>query len=446
MSQPTTDWQPPGPRGLPVLGSTLDFRRDPLSFRTKVARTYGPVASFDVLNQTFYLLTAPEHIERVLVRENEKYVKGEVFQTLLTPLVGHGLLTSEGEQWRRQRHLIQPSFRPDALSHYADIMVAETADELSTWRPGQVRDIHEDMLRLTGEIVAQSLFGVDVSDRTEVVADALETVMGQAENLRASMVPNWVPLPSKRRAQAAKSVLDTVVYDIIDERRANPGDDVVSALLAAEDEDGNTMSREQVRDEVMTLFIAGHETTALSLSFTFFVLAQHPDVEEKLVAEIRETLGGDTPTVADLAAMPYLERVVKESMRLYPPVHAIVREPTEDVEFDGYRIPAGSPISMPQWTVHRDPEYYDDPMAFRPDRWTDAFEKALPRYAYFPFGGGPRRCIGDRFAMMEARLLLAQILQEYHLELVSDPSLDLVASITTRPRSPIEMRVHEREK
>ncbi|WP_439026845.1 cytochrome P450 [Haloarchaeobius sp. DT45] len=444
MPQQTTDWRPPGPRGLPVLGSTLDFQRDPFTFRTKVARTYGPVASFDVLTETFYLLTGPDHIERVLVHENEKYVKGEIFQTLLSPLLGQGLLTSEGKQWRTQRHRIQPAFRPDALSHYADIMVDETEDELATWAPGEVRNVHEDMMALTGEIVARSLFGVDVSDRTEVVAEALDVVMRHAESLTSSMVPNWVPLPSKRRREEAVTVLDSVVYDIIEERRADPGDDVVSALLAAEDEDGRTMSDEQLRDEVMTLFLAGHETTALSLSFTFFVLAQHPDIEQKLVAELDETLDGQPPTVADLADLPYLERVVKESMRLYPPVHAIIREPTEDVVFDGYRVPAGSPISMPQWTVHRDPEHYDDPMAFRPDRWTDDFEDELPRYAYFPFGGGPRRCIGDRFAMMEARLVLARILQAYHLELVSEPSLDLAASITTRPVSPIEMRVHER--
>ncbi|WP_435333285.1 cytochrome P450 [Haloarchaeobius sp. TZWWS8] len=445
MPKSSTDWRPPGPRGLPILGNTLDASRDLLSFRTAVARTYGPIASFETLGQEFCLLTDPDLIEQVLVHENQRYVKGDLFQRLLSPVVGKGLLTSEGEFWRRQRHLIQPAFAPEALAHYADVMVEETEAWVDGWDDGEVHEMHEEMLSLAGEIVARALFGVDVSDRTEVVGEGLDAIMAYSENLLASMLPDWLPLPKRRRLERSMEELDAVVADIVEERRQDPGEDVVSALLAAEDEDGQGMSDQQIRDEVMTLFLAGHETTALTLSFTLFALAQQPAVERRLVDELDEALGGDPPTVADLRKLDYLDKVVTESMRLYPPVHAIVREPTQDVELGGFTIPAGTPISMPQWTVHRDPEYYDDPMTLRPERWTDEFESQLPRYAYFPFGGGPRRCIGDRMATMEAKLLLAIILQEYHLELVSDPKLDLAASITTRPKSPIAMRLHERE-
>ncbi|PSQ47873.1 hypothetical protein BRD15_06395 [Halobacteriales archaeon SW_6_65_15] len=221
--------------------------------------------------------------------------------------------------------------------------------------------------------------------------------------------------------------------------------DVVSKLLDARDEAGHGMTDRQVRDEMMTLLLAGHETTALALTSTFFLLAQHGDVEATLVAELDRELDGEPPTVADVGDLPYLERVVKESMRLYPPVPGIVREPVEDDEIGGYHVPAGVTVGMSQHVVHRDPRWYDDPMAFRPERWTDEFERSLPRLAYFPFAAGPRRCIGDRFAMLEARLVLATILQEYHLELVSSPSLDLRPSITARPRNPVWMQVHERD-
>jgi cytochrome P450 len=246
--------------------------------------------------------------------------------------------------------------------------------------------------------------------------------------------------------ERAVETLNQVVARIVRERRANPTDeDVVSKLLDASDEEGRGMSDRHIHDEVMTLLLAGHETTALGLTFTFFLLAQHARVEEQLLAELREVVGDDLPTVADLDDLTYLEKTVKESMRLYPPVPGIVREPVSDDRVGKYRIPAGVTVSTSHYVIHRDPRWYDDPMAFRPERWNSDFEQSLPRLAYFPFGAGPRRCIGDRFAMLEARLVLATVLQSYHLELVSSPSLDLRPSITARPRNPVEMRVHDRE-
>jgi cytochrome P450 len=438
-----TAMEPPGPRGLPVVGSFLDYQRDPYGFLREMARTYGDVVHYEILGIDFYQVNHPEGIERVLVGNNQNYLKGELFQRSLGPVTGQGLLNAEGEQWRRQRHRIQPAFHPERIAGYADTMVARTEDLAGTWTDGRTRDVHEDMMRLTLEIVAEALFGVDVERDIDTVSESLEVVMNFSEGFLTTLIPFDLPTPARRRYETAIDDLEEVVYRIVDERQRNPGDDVVSWLLDA-GEEGEGPSRELIRDEVMTLLLAGHETTALVLTFTWFLLAQHPDVERRLVDELHAELDGP-PTMADLDDLPYLERVVKESMRLYPPVPSIIREPIEDDVIQGYRVPAGAAVSINQWTVHRDPRWYDDPMAFRPWRWTDDLEDDLPRLAYFPFSAGPRRCIGDRFAMLEAQLVLATLARDYHLELVSDPTLDLIPTITARPSNPVEMRIHERD-
>lgn len=436
---------PPGPDGLPVVGSLPAYARDPFDFERRAVREYGDAVRWKVPGGWMYHLAHPDYIERVLVQNNQNYVKGEAFQETLGPVLGSGLLNSEGEAWRRQRHLIQPAFDPDRISTYAEMMTDVTDRRIDAWADGERRNVHADMSALTLEIVGRTLFGVDVSGDASRVGDALDVVMAEAEFSLADLIPDQVPLPQRHRLDRAVETLDGVVARIIRERRKNPTeDDVVSKLLAARDEGGEGMSDEQIRDEVMTLLLAGHETTALALTFTFFLLAQHPEVEEKLIAELDAELGDDTPTVGDLRDLDYLEKVVTESMRLYPPVPGIVREPVEDDRVGEFRIPAGVTVSMSQHVVHRDSRWYDDPMAFRPERWTDEFRESLPRLAYFPFAAGPRRCIGDRFALMEARLVLATILQAYHLELVSSPKLDLRPSITARPRNPVEFRIRGR--
>ncbi|ESP88673.1 cytochrome P450 [Candidatus Halobonum tyrrellensis] len=435
----------PGPDGLPVVGSFFDVRDDSFAFRERVAREYGGVARYDVLGSPVYLLTDPAAIERVLVSENQHYRKGDLFQRQLGPVLGDGLLTSEGAFWRRQRHLVQPAFGPDRIAGYADTMVDRTVAATDGWRDGEVRDVHTDTMGLTLDIVARTLLGVDIGARRHAVGGALDAVMDAAAGSLFDLLPEGVPTPGRVARREAVATLDRIVDELVAEKRADPGEDVVTTLLRAEDESGEPMSDEQVRDEVKTLLLAGHETTALSLTFTLHLLARRPTVEARVVDELDETLGGDDPSLASVDDLPYLERVVKESMRLFPPVHGILREPTRDVELGGYRIPAGSPLSISQWVVHRDPAVYDDPLAFRPDRWTPEFERSLPPLAYFPFAAGPRRCIGDRFAMLEARLVLATLLRRYHFELVSPEELDLVASITSRPTTPVRMRVHERE-
>jgi len=436
---------PPGPSGLPVVGSLPQSILGGLEFRTRMAEEYGDVVHWEDLQGHVYQLNHPDHVGQVLVHNNTNYVKGEQFQRLLGPLLGNGILNSEGEEWRRNRHLVQPAFHPERIEVYAEMMTGLTADLLEDWSPGETRAIHDDMMELTLRIVSQALFGVDIDPYVEDIETAVNDFLPATTSLPNFLLPDEVPLPSRRRMDQARETLDDVVDDIIRQKRRNPGeDDVVSMLLAARDDEGEALSDEQIRDEAITLITAGHETTAVSLTYTTYLLAQHPRVEAKLVAELDAVLDGEPPTMADLPELTYTERVVKESMRLFPPVPGIVREAKTADEIGGYTIPAGARVFMDQWVVHRDGRWYDDPLAFEPDRWTDEFERSLPPLAYFPFAAGPRRCIGDRFAMLEARLILAMIYQNYHLELASDRNLEVVPTITSRPSEEVSMVVRDR--
>ena len=440
-----SDERPDGPDGLPVVGNQLAFLRDPYGFMTRTAREYGDIASWEDPGGLVFQLNHPDYIERVLVRNNENYIKGERFQRTLGPITGNGILNSEGAVWRRNRHLIQPAFHPDRIREYATMMTDFTEDALEDWRDGQTRLVHEDTMELTLRIVARALFGADIDEHVDAIGAALEEFMAATENLGHFVLPPQVPTPARLRIKRARENLDEVVHRLIEERRANPTDrDVISKLLSVTDEEGDAMSTEQIRDEVVTLLLAGHETTALALTLTFYQLARNPPVEERLVEELEAVLDGRAPTMDDLSDLTYTEKVVKESMRRYPPVPGVIREPVKPDVIGGYEIPAGATVRMHQWVVHRDPRWYDDPLAFRPERWTDEMEADLPKLAYFPFAAGPRRCIGDRFAMLEARLILATVYRDYHFELVPGTDLDLRATITARPKEEIPMTVYER--
>ena len=437
---------PPGPDGWPVIGNTRAFARDRLGFVTETARTYGDVVHVPVAGGDFYTLNHPDHVRHVLVDNNANYRKGEFFQRQLG-FLGTGVLNAEGEAWREQRHAVEPAFHPDRIEDYGRFMTGYADRAVESWTDGEVRDVHADMMELTLEIVAKALFDVDLGDAEDHVGEALETIMSatRVRTGRILDVPDWVPTPTNRALRRAEATLDGIVGDIIAERRGAPdAGDVVSMLARPEADGGAGMSPDAVRDEVMTLLLAGHETTAQALTYTWYLLAEHPDVVARLKAELESTLGGAAPTVADVPELTYTERVVKESMRLYPPVWGVLREPIEDDEVGGYRLPAGATVGIYQWVVHRDPRFWDDPEVFDPGRWADGRAADRHPFAYFPFSAGPRRCLGDRFAMLEAQLVVATIAQRVRFESLPGRPLELAPSITLRPANGLELRVHRR--
>jgi cytochrome P450 len=434
---------PPGPRGRVVVGSLPEFRRDVLGFFAACARDYGDIVPIRVPRRRLVLLSHPDLIEEVLTTHARRTTKTALLQAL-RPVLGDGLLLSEGDAWLRQRRLIQPAFHRQRLAAYGDVMAGHADRAMATWADGQTRDVHADMMSVTQGIVAKTLFDADVSDDAYDVGHALHVLMDDFARRRTRLfeLPAFVPTPARRRARAAVERLDRIVYGIIAARRASGEDrgDLLSLLLQARDaDDGSRMTDRQVRDEIMTLFLAGHETTAVSLSWTWYLLAQHPGVEARLADELCGVLGGRLPTVADLPRLRYAEMVVTESMRLYPPAYTITRRVAEPCQVGGHRIAPETVLVMSQWVVHRDGRWFDEPAAFQPDRWENDLAKRLPRYAYFPFGGGPRLCIGNTFATMEATLLLATIAQRFRFRLAPDASVTPMLSVTMRPAHGIRM-------
>ncbi|MGI8909501.1 MAG: cytochrome P450 [Rubrobacteraceae bacterium] len=440
---------PPGPRGRPLTGNLLDYTRDHLGFLTRCAGEYGDVVGLRFLNVPVYLLNHPDHIEYVLVRNNRNFIKSRG-ERISLGFLGNGLLTSEGSFWRRQRRLAQPAFHRERIAAYGEVMVECGERVVAGWRDDEVRDVHDDMGRLTLEIVARTLFGFPLGPAEfEEVGDALATI-SQRFTGRGGVffqVPEKVPTPGNLRFRRAVRRLDTLIYRIIHDPRASGEDagDLLSMLLAIRDEEtGEGMTDRQIRDEAMTVFLAGHETTANALSWTWHLLAGHPEVESRLQEELREVLVGRPPTVEDLPRLRYTDMVVKESMRLYPPAWAFGREALADCEIGGYHVPAGTQLIMSQWVMHRDSRYYNEPGKFRPERWGDGSTEGFPKYAYFPFGGGPRLCIGQSFAKMEAVLLLATIAQQFRLRSAPGERISPQPSITLRPKNGMRMVLEKR--
>lgn len=414
---------PPGPRPVPILGNAIRYvRQDPFRFLPDVATEYGPVVRWEFLGRVIYQLNDPKDIEHVLVHNNQNYTKGVVFQRSLA-VTGNGLLNADGAVWHRQRHLLQPSFTPDRISEYGGFMIDRTEQMLEQWEEGETSDVYTEMRRLTLDIVASTLLGLDVRDRLDTIGRELDRVVTRSESTTASYLPPWAPLPVNRRADRAVRALDELVYSSIAARRDEPRSDVVSTLVSAADSRENEVTDREIRDQVMTLLLAGHETTALAITYTLLSVAQHPHVEETLLAELDRVCHERPLRPADVRNLSYAGRVFTESLRLHPPVYGIVREATVDDELGGYHVPTGTTVLMYQWLLHRDPRFYPNPMVFAPDRWTPEFVSRLPRFAYFPFGGGPRGCIGSQFARMEALLIMSTILRRYHLELASSPSV-----------------------
>ncbi|MDF2964209.1 MAG: cytochrome [Paenibacillus sp.] len=444
----------PGPKGLPISGNLLAFRKNPLDFLVKTQQEFG-----DIVHLRFgpvrhlYLISDPELIKEVLLTKQKSFQKARGLQTAKA-VVGEGVLTSEGEAHLRQRRLMQPSFRKDRVTRYADAMVQLTEDLLTTWQDGQERSITDDMMELTLNIITRTMFGTSLKGGLHDIGHAVDVGMKYVSNKASSIfnLPESLPTKSNLEFKQAAKTLDEVIYSIIEERRNNrnnngPSDDLLSMLLAAKDEeDGTGMTDQQVRDEVMTIFLAGHETTANTLSWTWYLLSQHPEAEQKLWQELDRVLGGKKPGIEDLEKLDYLQQVIWESMRLFPAVWAVNREVTEEVEIGGHLFKPGDTLMMSQFIMHRNPKYYDHPEQFIPDRFAGGdLLKRIPQFAYFPFGGGPRVCIGNNFALMEASLILAVIGSRYKLSLVPNhPEVEPEPLVTLRPKSGLRMVVTAR--
>lgn len=435
-----------GPKGHFLLGSLPQYLEDTLGFFTRCARDYGDVARFRLGTLPCYVFNHPAQIEEVLRTHSPNFIKDRPLQD--SRVLGRGLLTSEGDLWRRQRRLIQPAFLHQQVQGYGEMMVASAVRRLETWREASVRDIHEDLTRLALDIAAQALFHADLAGEAQEIAAILPALFDHfLKPLSWTRLGKRLPTPSNLRFWRTVRRLDEVISGLIRRRQLSthaPGD-LISQLLAVQHEDGSRMTDRQLRDEVVTLLLAGHETTALALSYSFDLLARHPEAEARLATELEEVLTGRTPTVADLPRLRYAEWVIKEALRLYPPAWGLGREAVTDCEIGGYRIRKGTQVLMIPWVVHRDSRWFSDPEAFQPERWAEDLEKRLPRCAYFPFGHGPRICLGQHFALLEAVLVLAIVAQRYRLTLLSDQPLELIPSITLRPRHGIKMMVHTRQ-
>ena len=442
------------------MGNIFEPRGDANSYFKQCFREFGDIVFLRFLAVPMCLVNRPDCIESVLVTQHNNFEKSKDYRALRRVL-GNGLLTSEGDFWRRQRKLVQPAFHQARIASYAEVMVAYTERMLATWEDGQKIsgglasepasiDVHEAMMRLTLDIVAKTLFDTDVSREAEDVGTALQFLMSKffRQAAFALLLPSFVPIPTTQQLRRAVKQLDKVIYEIIRRRHASEtsSDDLLSVFLEAQDDEGIRMTDRQLHDEIMTLFLAGHETTANALSWTWLLLGQHPDVEEKLAEELRRVLGGRSPAMADLPRLTYTDMVLKEAMRLYPPVWVIGRRALAPFRLGEYELPAGTNVLMSQRITHRDPRYFPEPERFEPDRWkaTDPRNLSLPRFAYFPFGGGPRVCVGAGFATMEAALLLATIAQRFKLTLVPGQTIVPLPSVTLRPKSGIRMFLYTR--
>lgn len=437
-----------------LVGNLGEFRRNPLDFLVGIAGQYGDIVRFRVMYYSGILLNHPDYIKHVLQDNNRNYNKKNFDYEMLKPVLGEGLLTSDGDFWLRQRRLMQPAFHRKRIAGFGALMVEATGQMLERWEHHARQDgdtpldVAEEMMRLTLHIVGQALFSQDISQEADTVGESF-TYVNQAlvDRIRRPFAPplSW-PTPGNRRFHYQVARLNQVVDEIITGRQValrhngQEGEDLLAMLLMARDEDtGEGMSVSQLRDEVMTLLLAGHETTANALSWTWYLLSQHPHVRQRLEAELSQALGGRMPQVEDLPSLPFTRQVIQEALRLYPPAWIISRRTIQADEIGGYPIPANSLVDMSAYVTHRHPRYWPNPEVFDPDRFAPGRAEELPPFAYFPFGGGPRLCIGRDFALLEAQLILASVAQRFRLELLPGHPVEPEPLITLRPMYGLKM-------
>ncbi len=447
MTTSTQDFQttktkttlPAGPRKLPYLGNLLSLRQDPLGYLQQLQRTYGNMATIYLGRTPLVLLFRPEHVRYVLVEHPRNFSNTGVLQE--NGAAGNeGMLTIDGEKHRQQRRAVQPAFHKKQVESYAAIIEQYTQELLKIWHPGDTVDMSSAMQELTLRIVSKCLFNIDLSNQLNALGGAFNNMIGSSTSIAEDVLNIHIDNPitgyGKRRAAARQ--LDILIYTLIAQRRDDEHEhnDVLSMLMSAQngEEPGMKLTEKQIHDHILTFLAAGHETTAIALVWTFYLLSEHPQVREKLLDEIHTVLADRTPTIEDLARLPYLDWVLNESMRLYPPAWMQMRFVAQDIELDGVPLPTGTLLMLSQWVIHRLPDVWEDPEDFRPERWDPANGQSIRPGAYFPFGGGPRICIGMPFAELEARLILTTILQHYTPQTVPGYRPGLKPTITLRPQ------------
>lgn len=444
---------PPGPPGSMLIGNLREMRVDAARGWVRAREQYGDLVHYQIAGRLIYLVSHPDDIKYVMVDNARNYTKGRGLEKA-KPLLGEGLLTSEGDFWLRQRRLAQPAFHRERIAGLADVMTQEAAALVDRWEAYALAerglDVADEMMKLTLTIVTRALFNTALTrDDIRTVSSAFPPLLRWATE-RVTAIVDFVeklPTPDNLRRQHHTDELNRIVYRIIAERRRSEGrhDDLLGMLMEARDEDnGSGMTDRQLRDEIMTIFIAGHETTALLLSWLWAVLSWHPDIRERVEAEVDEVLGGRTPTAADVPALPYTGMVINEALRLYPPAWAVLRSPIADDEIRGYRIPAAATVIVSPYVTHRHPQFWTNPEGFDPERFTPERVRARHRFAFFPFGGGPRLCIGNNFALMEATLIVATVCQRFRIDLTPGQAIEPELGFTMRVKNGMSVRVSRR--
>jgi cytochrome P450 len=436
---------PPGPEGHFLLGNYAQMQAGMVPF-LRTLQSYGDIVHYRVGPLHFYAVFHPDYIYQVFVGDADKFHKAKLLKAVLKPFAGNGVILADGEHHRRQRRLMQPAFHHKRIESYAQAMVDCTMQMMDRWPPNAEINIDQEMMHVALRIVARTLFNVDVGDKVNDVEAAMgtlqEVISAQLRRRIPISLPPWIPSARQRKKKAAIDALHTIIKRLIAERRASGEDkgDLLSMLLLATDEtDGSKMTNEEAVHEAVTLFIAGYETTAGALSWAWYLLATNPEVEAKLLTEVREVLEGRLPTVQDLPKLKYTAAVVKETLRVYPPVWSTNRQAIAEVNIGGFTVPKGAVVFVAPFLTHSDPRFYDQPECFMPERFVGEAEKQIPRFAYYPFGGGPRICIGQQFALMEATLILATVVQQYQLNLVPDQVIEPTVLLTIRPKNGVRV-------
>jgi cytochrome P450 len=437
----------PGPRGLPFLGVMPAMVSDMLGLFTNTAQIYGGIAQFKLLNKSYLLVTDPDYVKYILQENYKNYIRGRSVETGRV-LLGNGLPLIDGDFWLRERRMLQPAFHRERLGKLANIITEVIASHMQDWQSkaesSKILDLDEEMMRLTLTVIIKSMFQAQIDDKIQSLSHgfnvASKFMLWRSQQMWAP--PLSVPVPRNLEYNRALKVLNETIYPLIAERRKNPKDDLLGMMLEMRDADtGEGMSDQQARDEIVTIFFAGHETTATTLAWAFYLLSQHPFVEAQMRKEVNLVLNGRAPTFADLPKLVYMQQVISEVLRLYPAAYLFAREAVSDDTIDGFLIPKSTLIFITPYVTHRDPKYWPDPERFDPDRFAPEQAAGRPRHVYIPFGEGPHVCIGNNFALMEMQLILSLVLQKFRLKLVPNHPIAFKPEATLRPRYGMKMTI-----